>query len=293
MNVTATSAYRPARAIQRTELHQVGGRPPLREYLRQLGERRHFVVMQAWSSATHQNRGMVLGNIWMILSPILDGLMYFLIFGIVLQISRGIENFPAFLVVGILMFSYSSRCLISATNSIANGRSLVQAFTFPRAALPLATVLRETISTIPVVAAVIILVLAISGPGIVSPYWVMVPLIFLLQMWLNTGVSLIVARWGALFPDVRQLLTYLVRFLMYTSGVIFGVDRFARAIPVLQPWFENNPLHILLTMYRDVLLYETLPDPAQWGKVALWALVTSVLGMVYFWQAEVRYGRRR
>ncbi len=288
-----STVYRPARVIERTELHQVGGRPPFREYLRQLGERRHFITMQAWSSATHQHRGMLLGNIWMILSPILDGLMYFLIFGVVLQVSRGIENFPAYLVVGILMFSFSARCLVSGTNSVNTGRSLVQAFTFPRAALPLASVLRETISTLPVVVAVFMLVLAISGPEILSPYWVMVPLIFLLQAWFNTGISLIVARWGALFPDVRQLLTYVVRFLMYTSGVIFSIDRFGDAIPGLRPYMEANPLYILLTMYRDVLLYDTLPDPSSWGILVLWSLATSVFGMLYFWQAEVKYGRRR
>lgn len=129
--------YQPARSVEPCELHEVGGRPPFREYLRQLGERRHFIMMQAWSSATHQHRGMLLGNLWMILSPILDGLMYFLIFGVVLQVSRGIENFPAFLVVGVLMFSFSARCLTSAAGSVHAGRSLVQAFSFPRASLPL------------------------------------------------------------------------------------------------------------------------------------------------------------
>lgn len=288
----ASSAYTPTRAIQRTELHKVGGRPPLREYLRQLGERRHFIAMQAWSSATHQHRGMLLGNIWMILSPILDGLMYFLIFGIVLQVSRGIPNYPAYLVIGILMFSFSSRCITSAANAVHSGRSLVQAFTFPRAALPLATVLRETIATIPVVIAVFVLVVVISGPGVASPYWVMVPLIFLMQAWLNVGFALVVARWGALFPDVRQLLTYVVRFLMYTSGVIFAIDRFANALPALAPYMHANPLYILLTMYRDVLIYDQLPPANTWAILTIWALVSSVIGMVYFWQAEVKYGRR-
>ncbi len=270
----------------------MGGRPPLREYLRQLGERRHFIVMQAWSSATHQHRGMVLGNIWMILSPILDGLMYFLVFGIVFRISRGIPNYPAYLIIGILMFSFSARCITSAANAVYSGRSLVQAFTFPRAALPLATVLRETIATIPVVMAVFVLVVVISGPAVLSPYWVMVPLIFLMQAWLNVGLALIVARWGALFPDVRQLLTYLVRFLMYTSGVIFALDRFADALPALAPYMHANPLYILLTMYRDVLIYNQLPPANTWAILTIWALVSSVIGMVFFWQAEVKYGRR-
>ncbi len=287
-----TMAYSPARAIERTELHQIGGRPPLREYLRQLGDRRHFIAMQSWSTATHQNRGMLLGNLWMIMSPLLDGLMYFFIFGVVLQVSRGIPNYPGYLVVGVLMFSFSARCLTSGAAALHSGRTLVQAFSFPRASLPIAAVLRETIATIPVLVAVFVLVLFISGPGILSPYWAMVPLIFGMQAWLNLGVALIFARWGALFPDVRQLLTYLVRLLMYLSAVIFSIERFD-SIPGVRPWMEGNPLYILLTMYRDVLLYARLPHPMHWATLTAWALVASIFGMVYFWQAEVRYGRRR
>lgn len=284
--------YAPVRAVQKAALHQIGGRPHFREYLQQLQERRHFIAMQSWSSATHQNRGMVLGNIWMILSPLLDGLMYFLIFGVVLKVSRGIPNYPGYLIIGILMFSYSARCLTSGVGSLHNGKQLMQAFTFPRAALPLSTVLRETISTIPVLAAVFILVLGISGPGILSPYWALVPLIFLLQGWINTGFALIVARWGGLYPDVRQLLTYVVRVLMYLSAVIFSIDRFD-SVPGLRPIIEANPLYIMLTMYRDVLIYNTAPEPESWLRLTLWGLGASIIGMIYFWQAEVRYGRRR
>lgn len=287
----ATRRYAPSRAIEATSLHEVGGRPPLREYLRQLLERRHFISMQSWSSATHQNRGMLLGNIWMILAPILDGLVFYLIFGIVLQVSRGIPNFPGYLIIGVLMFSYSARCLTSSAGAIHSGKSLVQAFTFPRAALPLATILRESISTVPVVVAVFILVLIVSGTEIVSPYWAMVPFIFLLHAWLNLGVGLIVARWGALFPDVKQLLSYAIRFLMYGSAVMFSIDRWD-SIPGARAVMEANPLYVLLTMYRGVLIYDTLPDVSQWTRVTLWALISSVIGMIYFWQAEVRYGRR-
>ena len=283
--------YAPERAVERTELHEIGGRPPLREYLRQLGERRHFITMQAWSTATHQNRGMLLGNIWMILSPILDGLMYFLIFGVILQVSRGIQNFPGYLIVGVLMFSFSARCLTSSVSSISTGKSLLGAFSFPRAALPLATVLRETIATVPVIVAALILVIAVSGPSVISPYWAMVPVIFLMQAWVNLGFSLIVARWGALFPDFRQLLNYGMRFLMYMSAVMFSISRFD-SVPGARPVMEANPLYILLSMYRDVLIYNTLPDPNTWGTLALWAFASSVIGMVYFWLAEVRYGRR-
>lgn len=290
--MATTKTYRPARAIERTELHAVGVRPPLREYLRQLGERRHFISMQAWSSATHQNRGMLLGNIWMILSPLLDGLMYFLIFAVVLKVNRGIENYPGYLIIGILMFSFSSRCITTAASAVHDGRTLMQAFIFPRAALPLASVLRQTISTIPVLVAVFVLVLLIS-PSAISPYWLLAPLIFMMQAWLNTGFALIVARMGALLPDMRQLMGYVMRLLMYTSAVIFSLDRFADAIPGSRPFMEANPLYILLTMYRDVILYATLPDSTTWGTLALWTMGFSVLGIIYFWQAEVRYGRRR
>lgn len=271
-------------------LSPVSGRPDFREYVTQLVERRHFITMQAWSQSTHQHRGTFLGNAWLILAPVLDALIYFLIFGILLQVSRGMENFFGYLVIGVFMFTYTTRCVNSAAGVIHNNRGMIRAFTFPRAALPLASVLREMFGTLPVMIALAVMLLAFPPHADLTVYWLLVPVVFLLQTLFNLGVALIVARLAAALPDLRQVIPYIVRLWFYGSAVMFAVERFD-TVAWIGAAVRVNPMYVFLTVYRELLLEGTMPDAATWGVVTAWALGTTIVGMLFFWRGEVSYGR--
>ncbi|CAI9406334.1 ABC transporter permease [Aestuariimicrobium sp. T2.26MG-19.2B] len=279
----------PRRGLDYADLRKVGGRPPLRDYVRQLWDRRHFIWAQSRAQALSGNRGMVLGNLWLVLNPLFDAGIYILIFGVLFQ-SR-IANFPSYVVIGVLMFSFTTRALNSGVTSIHGSTGLIRAFSFPRASLPLASTLREALQTLPVVVVMFIVV------HVLSKHWphstaIMVPFLFALQSLFNVGVALITARIGAAFPDARHLLGYLIRILMYGSAVMWSVDRFA-AIPHAQAVVQHQPLFLLINMYRELLMRGYMPRPGEWIQLTMWAVGVSTFGLVWFWRGEVSYGRVR
>ena len=277
------------RVREDTVLRPVSGRPDFYTYLQQLAERWSFIRMQSWAQASTRHRGMLLGNLWLILAPLLDAAVYALIFGVLF--TSGDDNIIAYIVIGVFMFTYSSRTIIACTSSISSNESLIRAFVFPKAALPLATVLRETISTIPMVLTLAILVMVVPPHEPITAAWLAVPFIFVLQTGLNLGLGLLMARIGAALPDFRQLLPYGMRFLMYGSAVIFTIDRFD-AIPWVRPLIEHNPFYILLDMYRRVLMDAEFPRPERLMELTLWVVGSLLIGMFVFWRAEAKYGRK-
>lgn len=281
---------RRAAADERAHLSPVSGRPPLREYLRQIVERRHFITLQAWSQSTTQHRGMLLGNLWLIVGPALDGLVYFLIFGVIMQVSRGMHNFFGYLVIGVFMFSFTTRCVSLATTAIQSNRGLIRAFTFPRAVLPVAGVLRETMSMAPVLLALSVLLVLVPPGAHPNRYWLLVPIVFGLQACFNLGVAFMVARLGAVVPDARQLIPYFTRLWMYGSAVMFTIDRFDR-IPMMGEIVRANPMYTMLDTYRLLLLESQMPPVESWTTLTIWALGALLFGTVFFWQKEVFYGR--
>lgn len=281
----------PRRAATHSQLKPVRARPPFDEYLRQLYERRHFIGMQSWSQVTHQHRGMLLGNLWLVLAPVLDGMVYYFIFGVIFQARGGMANYFGFLIIGLFMFGYTSRVLIACASSINNNAGLIRAFTFPRASLPLASALRELVATIPVAVALLALLVLVPPGTPFTPLWLLTGFVFALQSALNLGLGVILARVGSLIPDVRHLLPYLVRLWLYGSAVMFAVERFD-AVPFLGQAVRANPLFTVLDMYRDLLLHNRLPDAKSWGYLLAWAFVSLGLGMVFFWRGEASYGRR-
>ena len=96
-------------------LAPIGARPRLGEYLAQLWDRRHFIWMDARHRGRLERQQERTGDgLWLLLRPLLDALMYYLIFGVILsRVLDQVENVPAFIIVGILMF-LAPRCAARA-----------------------------------------------------------------------------------------------------------------------------------------------------------------------------------
>jgi len=233
---------------------------------------------------------MLLGNLWLVLAPALDGLIYFMIFGLILRADRGIENFFGYLVIGVFLFTYTSRTVNSSATSIYNNRGLIRAFTFPRAVLPVAATLRETFAMIPVLFALVVLLIAVPPHALPSATWLLVPLVFVVHAGFNQGVGFLLARIATVFPDARQFIPYLLRLWFYGSAVMFSIERFD-SVPAIGQAVRANPMYQLLTMYRSLLLDSTIPTATQWATVATWGIGSLIVGALFFWRAEVSYGR--
>lgn len=120
-----------ARGYQADGLTPVGVRPRLGEYLAQLWDRRHFIWMDARHRVATQNSRNRLGSAWLILKPMLDAAMYFVIFGLVLNVTRGMENFPGFIIIGVLMFRSTMRAISQGPGQLNAGKAMIRAFSFP------------------------------------------------------------------------------------------------------------------------------------------------------------------
>lgn len=271
------------------EWRVMGQRPTLAGYLRQLWQRRHFITAEARSKVFSGNRDMLLGNLWLIGVPILQGLAYYIIFGLILRTSRGIENFTGFLLIGVFLFRYTASSLNGGISVMVSSRDLTSSFAFPRAAIPISLLLREALSMIPVLATLVLLLLVVPPGTSITATWLLMPLILLLQTAFNAGVVLYAARLGAAVPDFKHVVAFVTRMWFYMSGVFFSLDRFVSEgiwLSILQ----GNPLFLVLDMSRDLLLYDTVPEPQQWALLTIWALVTPTLAFWYFWRGEETYG---
>lgn len=272
-------------------LRPVGGRPSLPTYIARLWRRRAFIIADSRAKSASSNKDYLLGNLWLIGKPLLDGLTYFVIFGIVFGARDGIDNFVGFLLIGIFLFGYTSRSLTSGLSAIPGGKNLIRTFAFPRAVIPLAGTLRETLSTFPVILTMFVLILAIPPHAEVTAWWLLFPVVFVLQSLFNTGLSLYAARFGALIPDAKMAVSFVSRIWMYGSGVMFSIEKISDGHPVVMAISKLNPLYCVLEISRDLLLYAEPGDLTLWIVLCAWAVITPLLGFVFFWHGEEHYGR--
>ncbi|MGM1028357.1 MAG: ABC transporter permease [Actinomycetota bacterium] len=273
-----------------SHLRRVGSRPPLREYFTELWDRRHFIWAGARGEALTRYANERLGALWYILRPVLDAAFYGLVFGVILQISRGMENYLAWIVVGIFMFQLSSRAIRGGTGLVRGSKPMIRAFAFPRASLALSLTVRELMMCAPAIVIMLVGIVVIPPHEAPSIAWSVFPIILLLQTTLNLGFALFFGWLGAVLPDLAQAMSFVSRFLMYASAVLFPIDRFVDQ-PAIMAVIEANPLYVILQMYRSVLIDGAVPLASAWMMVTAWAVGALVIGFTLFWLDEERYSR--
>lgn len=279
-----------ATSVNLRGLRRVGARPPFLDYLVSLWDYRHFVFYDAQARIQTGNENDRLGRAWLVLGPLLNGLMFYLIMGVLLKSGAGIENFVAFLIVGVFLFQMSTRAIINSSRIITANKNVIHAFQFPRASLVLAANLRELLSNIPVLITMLILVIALPPSEEISWRWLLLIPIVVLQFVFNLGVGLILARVVSVFNDASQLISYAMRLWMYASCMFFSIDRF-NDLPVMKVITEFNPLYNVLYLARECLLYGQVGPWRAWAVLALWAVSALVVGIIFFWKGEETYGR--
>jgi teichoic acid transport system permease protein len=275
----------------REGLHKVGGRPPIGAYLVDVWRRRAFIYSLARYRIEAENGRNRLGMAWVVLKPLISAAVYGTIFGILIGPRGRPDQFILFLVIGVFLFEYFSSCFTSGAKSITSNANLVQSLSFPRMSLPLALVTQRLLQFVPMIVIMIILVLAFGNP----PLWdwlLLIPLVVLFTVF-NAGLTLITARLTVHFRDLTQLLPFISRFFFYTSGIFFSVERRFGENETVMKIADGQPIHEFLDLARSVML--TGPDyvikTEYWGYVAAWSFAALIIGTVYFWAAEERYGR--
>lgn len=268
----------------------VGLRPKFGAYLVGIWRRRSFITAFAWAKVESANAESRLGQFWQVINPLFSAAIYYFIFGLLLQTSRGIENFVAYLVVGVFLFTLIQRSIAAGASSIRGNLGLVRALHFPRAILPISAVFEQLIA-FTVSLMIMFPVLLLTGEP-VTWSWLLFPLAIFIVVIFCVGASLLFARLAAGTKDVTQFLPFALRAWMYTSGVFYSVDRFTQGLPGWVSTVLNlNPGAVFLQITRDSLLESYQAPAIAWAWAAGWAFGFLVIGFWAFWSDEAAYGR--
>ncbi|MFJ4485786.1 ABC transporter permease [Streptomyces longwoodensis] len=273
-----------------------GARPPLPEYIRQLWARRHFITAFATAKLTAQYSQAKLGQLWQVMTPLLNAAVYYFIFGVLLGTKRGVPDYIPFLVTGVFVWTFTQTSIMTGTRAISGSIGLVRALHFPRAALPISFCLQQLQQLLFSMAALVLILFIVGVPPTLS--WVLVIPVLTLQFVFNAGASMVLARIGAKTPDIAQLMPFILRTWMYVSGVMWSIDNLLKQHHGWPVWLDDvlraNPAAVYIDLMRFALIDSfhagQLP-PHVWAWAVGWAVLAGVGGFIYFWKAEETYGR--
>jgi teichoic acid transport system permease protein len=262
------------------------GLPPLRPYLRNLWRRRHFAFALARTNLRAQHFNTVLGQLWLIVNPLLLALVYFMLVTIVRGGSRGTE-FLAHLMLGLFAFRFVRTSLRQGSRSVVGGGRLILNLAFPRSLLPLASVMTAFMRFLPTIPIYAVMHVIAGLP--VGPHLLWGIPIFLLIVIFTMGATMLVAAVQVYFRDLREFLLYLLRILLFASPILY----YASEVPDnLKPVVALNPLFPMLGALSDVVNQGQSPSPGFLLASLAWAVGAFVVGALYFISREREFAVR-
>lgn len=229
-----------------------------------------------------------LGVLWIVLRPLSMAIIYGTIFNFVITGPARPANFVQFLIVGVFVFEFFTGSFGGGAKAVTGNAKLVQSLGFPRILLPVSVVAEQAMRMVPVVVLLGILLLVFGEP--IAWSWLLIVPILAVMAVFNLGVALVVARLSVRTRDVQQLIPIVNRVLFYVSGIFFSVDGALAGFPVLLTIAHLVPTYDFVAISRDVLLGSYTAPLLAWIAAPAWAIAMIFFGVVFFWQAEARYG---
>ncbi|HXH07148.1 MAG TPA: ABC transporter permease [Vicinamibacterales bacterium] len=231
-------------------------------------------------------RGSVFGFLWSLANPLLMIVVYTVAFTYILRIRT--EGFVFYLILGLLSWSFFSSSASMATGAIVDNSGLLKSVFFPRAILPIATVLfnlAQYLLTILVFLPVMLLWYKVP----LSPPMLLYPVVLGLQVVFTIGAALILATGTAFFRDVRHLLEVALAVLFWTTPILYELRQVPEGLRVL---VLLSPVSPFVVGYQKLFYYREWPEPTWWLVAGLYALVTFVVGAALFLAFEDRFAEQ-
>jgi teichoic acid transport system permease protein len=268
------------------------GLPKLSLYFKELWLRREFVLHLSKTNLRAQSFDTVLGQIWLVLNPLLLATVYFMLVDIVGGSRKGPEYF-AHLVAGLFAFYFISGSMNAGAGSVVGGGRLILNTAFPRALLPFSATLTAFYRFLPTMLVYAVLhLLAGKSVGLVT-LWI-IPIAGIMFVF-GLGLAMFFAALQVYFRDVASFLPYFIRIWLYTSPVILTMTQInakAKGLGPAGPLFHLNPLFYILGSWNQVLDDGKAPGPGLIGPAVLAAAVTLVLGGLFFISREREFAVR-
>jgi ABC-type polysaccharide/polyol phosphate export permease len=261
------------------------GLPPLGPYLRELWRRREFASELARTNLRAQHFNTVFGQLWLVLNPLLLGLVYFALVEIIGG-NRGME-FLAHLLLGLFAFRLVSTSVGQGARSVVGGGRLILNIAFPRTLLPLASVMTAFMGFLPTLLVYAVVHGIADLPVGLHLLWVL-PLLALFLVF-AAGAAMLAATAQVYFRDVTNFLPYLTRVWLYASPVLYYADEIPSRFETI---LAANPLYPMLTSLSDVVNRGETPSLGllAWGLA--WAVGIFVVGALFFISREREFAVR-
>lgn len=247
---------------------------------KELKEYRDLFFFLVWRDIKVLYAQTVLGFCWAILQPLIQIVIFTIVFGRVAKISTDGIPYILFSTVAIIPWTYMSQAITQSSQSLVVGQNMLGKVYFPRLIFPITPVLARLIDF----GISILLILGVALYYRVLPTWnlMLFPLFVVFMMSIGAGVGMWLSAMAIRFRDVKFAMPFVVRMLIYSAPIVYSASSIPKAYRTI---YSLNPIVGVIEGFRSCLLGTPVPWQYIWpGMITAFILLIS--GAFYFKRME-------
>jgi lipopolysaccharide transport system permease protein len=264
------------------------------KHLRALWAYRELVLSLALRELKARYKNTVLGFFWSLLNPLAMMLVFTMVFTVFIQNSE-LQNFPIFILCGLLPWNYFTAGVMGSINAIVGNANLVTKVYFPREVLPIAVVLANLINFL-LTLVVLFAALLLVGANFSGWLWLL-PLVILIQSCFILGLAFILSTLNVFYRDTLMVMDVAILAWFFLTPVFYPIDQLPRDYVLLgmevnlhRLMYILNPMASIIGTYRDLLYWGYRTDFDFFVRTAITALAILAFGYWFFCKYSSRFG---
>ncbi len=203
-------------------------------------------------------KNSILGVMWSFLNPLLQLLVYSVIFGALLtggSDSYYQQTYYIYVCVALIPWTYFTTAVTQSAFTVIGNGDIIKKVYFPREILPISVVTSGAVNFM--ISTIIILAFVIFSPVGLSWYLLLYPFILLIQYILLLGISFIVSSITVYFRDLEHIIGIILMAAFYGTPIVYKLEQLPHSLQILM---QLNPMTHIINGYRDIFYYHQMPN---------------------------------
>lgn len=223
-----------------------------------------------------KNKKNFLGTIWYVLDPLIFFIIFLLIRSLV---GSDIPNYPAYLLVGLMVFNFFRKSTTFAATSLINNENLLKSQKINKSILIKSSIINIVFTHIFEIMILVCLLFYLKSLTIGFLFY---PVLIIPLLMFIYGISFSLATLSVYIRDIPNMWGALMRILWLATPIFYS-----SRIELPLNFNLYNPLNIFITLTRDVIVYNTIPNTWTMMSAILFGFCSLTLGLIIFKILEI------
>jgi lipopolysaccharide transport system permease protein len=234
---------------------------------------------------TERYSGSALGFLWSFVYPLINILIYMIIFGSLMGARlpgmSSVWGYGVYLIAGLVPWTAFANTVTRASTVFLDKKNIIAKIHVDLPTLPLFIVISESVTFV-VTLAIFLLILLITGIPL-SWYLVLIPLIYFIQQVFAYALGFFLGIFVVFLRDLKEVVTIGFQIWFWFTPIVYTFD----ILPALaQQVLILNPMLSVVSAYHDIFVFQRMPSFFYLTLVLIGSVVLIVVDYVIYKKLE-------